>query len=195
MKSCLLLLVVTAWLALPLAPCFADSLSLAEIRTKAEQGNAEAQYNLGKMYYDGDGVPQDSAEAVKWYRKAAEQGYAEAQSNLSDIYEEGSDVPRDSAEAVKWCRKAAEQGYAKAQFDLGNYYSGGEGGVRRDSAEAVKWYRKAAEQDYADAQYTLSQMYEEGKDVPRDYIEAYMWILLTGVAITHPQKVRPHIYG
>jgi len=44
----------------------------------AEQGLPLAQYNLGVMYYNGQGVPKDYAEAAKWYRKAAEQGLAEA---------------------------------------------------------------------------------------------------------------------
>jgi TPR repeat protein len=82
MKSRLLLLVAVAWLALPLAPCFADSPSLAETRTKAEQGDAAAQFNLGLMYRNGEGVPKDYAEAANWYRKAAEQGVAAAQYTL-----------------------------------------------------------------------------------------------------------------
>jgi TPR repeat protein len=55
---------------------YATALRL--IRPLAEQGGAKAQYNLGQMYRDGQGVPQDYAEAVKWYRLAAEQGYADA---------------------------------------------------------------------------------------------------------------------
>ena len=51
-------------------------------RKSAEQGFAEAQYNLGLMYFNGDGVAQNYTEAAKWYRKAAEQGYAKAQYNL-----------------------------------------------------------------------------------------------------------------
>ena len=60
----------------------------------------------------GQGVPQDYAEAVKWYRLAAEQGYAAAQYNLGVMYDNGQGVPQDYAEAVKWYRLAAEQGDA-----------------------------------------------------------------------------------
>ena len=56
--------------------------ALKEFRPLAEQGNADAQFNLGFMYENGLGVPQDYAEAVKWYRNAAEQGYAQGQANL-----------------------------------------------------------------------------------------------------------------
>ena len=65
------------------------------------------------MYEQGHGVPQDYAEAVKWYRKAADQGDAFAQYNLGVMYDNGEGVPQDQAEAVKWYRKAAEQGDAE----------------------------------------------------------------------------------
>ena len=60
------------------------------------------------------GVPQDDAEAVKWYSKAAEQGDATAQYNLGLMYNSGKGVPRDDAEALNWWRKAAGQGLAAA---------------------------------------------------------------------------------
>ncbi len=111
----------------------------------AEQGNAKAQYNLGVMYDQGIGVPQDYTEAVKWFRKAAEQGNVYAQTNLGVMYDKGEGVPQDDTEAVKWYRKAAERGLDGAQNILGTMYQKGEG-VPQDHAEAVKWYRKAAEQ-------------------------------------------------
>ena len=77
-----------------------------------------AQYALGWMYYKGRGVPQDDAEAVKWYRRAAEQGLARAQYNLGMRYSNGRGVPQNDAEAVKWYRRAAEQGHADAQNAL-----------------------------------------------------------------------------
>jgi TPR repeat protein len=93
----------------------------------AEQGHANAQFNLGVMYYKGQGVPQDYAEAAKWYRKTAEQGDAKAQFNLGFLYENGRGVPQNYAEAAKWYRKAAEQGNIKAQVNLGVMYYKGQG--------------------------------------------------------------------
>ena len=61
----------------------------------AEQGDASAQSNLGFMYSNGEGVPEDDKQAVKWYRLAAEQGHALAQSNLGLMYDEGDGVPED----------------------------------------------------------------------------------------------------
>ena len=71
------------------------------------------------MYDNGEGVPQDYAEAVKWYRLAAEQGDANAQYNLGLMYDNGQGVPQDYAEAVKWYRLAAEQGDAEHNTILG----------------------------------------------------------------------------
>ena len=61
----------------------------------AEQGDADAQFNLGAAYREGDGVPKDAAEAVRWYRLAAEQGHAGAQGSLGVAYQNGEGVPRD----------------------------------------------------------------------------------------------------
>ena len=79
---------------------------------------ADAQYNLGVHYYNGEGVTKNDNEAVKWCRKAAEQGLAEAQYNLALYYINSKDTTKDDAEAVKWLRKAAEQGDSKAKIKL-----------------------------------------------------------------------------
>ncbi len=71
------------------------------------------------MYDNGQGVPEDDAEAVRWYRLAADQGNATAQFNLGVMYDTGRGVPQDDAEAVRWYRLAADQGDADAQFNLG----------------------------------------------------------------------------
>uniref|UniRef100_UPI003567E3EB tetratricopeptide repeat protein n=1 Tax=Sneathiella sp. TaxID=1964365 RepID=UPI003567E3EB len=69
--------------------------ALREWKPLAEQGDADAQYNLGVMYYNGTGVPQDYKQAVKWYTAAAEQGFANAQHNLALMYNYGTGVPQD----------------------------------------------------------------------------------------------------
>ena len=86
---------------------FAHRLPIEDCRRDAEQGDAEAQYNLGCRYANGNGVAKDYVEAVKWYRKAAEQGNADAQYNLGTCYDYGTGVAKDEVEAVKWYRKAA----------------------------------------------------------------------------------------
>ncbi len=78
-------------------------------RPLAAQGHAYAQYNLGGMYHEGQGVPRDYAEAVKWYRKAAKQGYAQAQYNVGVMYGEGTGVPQNNVQAHMWFSLAASR--------------------------------------------------------------------------------------
>ena len=73
----------------------------------------------GSMYATGLGVPQDDAEAGRWYRLAAEQGEASAQYNLGVRYDRGLGVLQDHAEAARWYRLAAEQGNASASSTWG----------------------------------------------------------------------------
>jgi hypothetical protein len=88
-------------------------------RWAAEQGNAEAQINLGMLYYHGLGVAIDYVEAATWFRKAAEQGRVHAQFRLGLMYGAGLGVAIDYVEAATWLRKAAEQGHVDAQKALG----------------------------------------------------------------------------
>ena len=76
----------------------------------AEQGYAQAQFNLGYAYANGKGVPEDYKEAVKWWRKSAEQGYAQAQYNLGVMYYDGEGVPEDYIQAYAWWNIAAANG-------------------------------------------------------------------------------------
>ncbi len=114
-----------------------------EFAPLAEQGNADAQFNLALMYDNGQGVPQDYKQAVKWYTKAAAQGSGEAQSNLALMYGKGQGVPQDHKQAVKWYTKAAAQGYAKAQSNLAIMYANGQG-VPQDNVYAHMWSNLAA---------------------------------------------------
>ncbi len=68
-----------------------------------------AQNDIGDLYANGRGVPQDYAQAMAWYRKAADQGNAVAQYNVGSLYERGQGVPQDIAQALAWYRKAADQ--------------------------------------------------------------------------------------
>ena len=117
--------------------------TLPSSREADEPADAEAQYSVGQRYDYGDGVEEDDAEAVRWYRLAAEQGHAEAQHSLGILYALGQGVEEDDAEAVRWYRLAAEQGHVEAQLFLANRYEIGSG-VERDFTEAVRWYRLAA---------------------------------------------------
>ena len=140
------------------------------VRLAAEQGHASAQNNLGVMYGTGEGVLEDDAAAVRWYRLAAEQGYADAQFNLGLMYDTGEGVPEDDAEAVRWYRLAAEQGYADAQFNLGLMYGTGEG-VLKDSVLAHMWLNIAGangDEGAGENRDTLERDMTPRRDQPRD---------------------------
>jgi hypothetical protein len=89
------------------------------IHESADQGNPDGQKYLAFMYFSGNGMTKDIAEAIRWFRKAADQGDVTAQSMLGSIYGSGAfGVPRNDAEAIKWYRKAAEQGDGLAKAFL-----------------------------------------------------------------------------
>ena len=112
--------------------------ALKEWKPLAEEGDVDAQYHLGVLYDNGDGVPQDYKEAVRWYKLAAEQGVAEAQFNLGNMYYDGQGVSVDYKEAVRWFTLAAEQGDVDAQYNLDFIHRKGLG-VPQDDKEAV-WF-------------------------------------------------------
>lgn len=108
-------------------------------RKAANQGYAEGQFNLGNLYENGAGLPQNDNKAVEWYEKAAKQGHAEAQCFLGSYYERGGrGVIKDISQAAKWYRKAAMQGWADAQGALAYCYALGDG-VPEDASEAYVW--------------------------------------------------------
>jgi len=118
--------------------------ALREFLPLAREGNVWAQFYVGAMYDNDQGVPQDYAEAARWYRRAAEQGHADAQFNLAVIYYfyfQGQ--ARDYAEAARWYRRAAEQGHAEAQAVLGLVYLFGHG-VSQDYVQAYMWLELGA---------------------------------------------------
>src|SRR5690349_21820526 len=93
--------------------------AVAVWRPLAEQGNAEAQTLLGAMYWSGDGLPRNHAEAAKWYLRAAQQGYARAQNDIGFMYGFGEGIPpRDDVLAYKWISLAITHYTAKNQDRL-----------------------------------------------------------------------------
>ena len=117
--------------------------ALKEWKPLAEQGDAEAQNNLGSLYQNGLGVTQDYKVAVQWYKLAANQGNTIAQYNLGTNYDQGTGVAQSYTAAFKWYQLAAEQGSAKAQYSLGWAYGKGQG-VREDILRAYMWWEIAA---------------------------------------------------
>src|SRR5262245_26164498 len=167
MNRCVLAISVVVLLALPagaLADNDQDQLNRAKaalhggryadakagFERLAQQGNADAQFYLGRMAAGGMGVPQDTARAVSWYRLAAQQGHTEAQARLGSHYLLGTGITQSDVEAVRWSRLAAEKGHGGAAYNLAKIYRNGGEGVPADQAEAEKWGRLAMAKGFPD---------------------------------------------
>ena len=114
-------------------------------------------------------MPEDDAEAARWYRLAADQGHADAQNNLGLKYASGEGVVEDDAEAVRWYRLAADQGLANAQYNLGLMYAKGEG-VLQDNVTAHMWFNIAGANGAEDGRDNREII--ERKMTPADISEA-----------------------
>jgi hypothetical protein len=114
------------------------TISFSEIEQKAEQGDPQAQFELGMRYRQGHDTVADPSAALEWFRKAAAQSNTEAMVQLPIMFGTGRGVTKNVAQAVSWFRQAAELGNASAQFNLGGIYARGEG-VMQDYIEAYKW--------------------------------------------------------
>jgi hypothetical protein len=130
------------WLILCCVSTAVAGESVRQITRRAEQGDASAQYRLGRIYERGQGVNEDYRRALHWYRKAADANRPEAQYSLGRMYASGLGTKTDYVEALSWLRKAAAQNFSPAMNRLGVMYERGHG-VPRDNVEAYKWYTLA----------------------------------------------------
>ena len=147
------------------------------LQRAAEGGLMQAQASLGDKFYDGHGVPQDYAAALKWYRLSADQGFPPPQNTLGEMYELGRGVDEDPAAALKYYLLAADSGLARAQVNVGRMYGMGSG-TAKDYETAVKYFQMAANQRNAAGAIWLGSAYETGSGVHKDRVQAYMWNLL-----------------
>lgn len=148
--------------------------AVKELTPLAEQGDAKAQYQLGKMFSLAQGLPPDKKEAARWFHLAAQQGLAPAQGALGYLCLMGDGVSQNNDLALEWTGKAAAQGDATAQFNLSAMY-GEPFGIKKNPAESLKWLRKAADQRHVGAMNTLGSLYGEGKaGVKQNPVIAYV---------------------
>ena len=146
------------------------------IKSSAEQGDAEAQFILGFMYLRGEGVFKSKKQAYQWFTKAAEKGNAEAQLKLGAMYFT-EDEP-DLKQAFYWITKASEQGLPLAQQLLGNMYFSGTG-VPENDKQGLHWMTKSAEQGIPESQNSLGKAYLHNI-VFKDEKQASYWFIKAG---------------
>ena len=174
---------------------------------EAEEGNALAMFDLGRMYADGLGREADPAKAHEWYGKAltafvaAEQCAEERQRpylqyRIGKMYaaglgyelpvvpdEEGGDgkAVRDYEKAVAWLEKAAEAEHASAQYALANIYLAGEA-VAKDVTKATELFTRAAKQGHDYAAYQLGKQFLQGEETEKDVEAAIRWLKQSAAA-------------
>jgi TPR repeat protein len=155
--------------------------AVAALRKAAKAGHPEAQFRLGVMYGNGDGVTLDHDQAVAWFEKAAAQGHESALITLAWMYANGTGVDVDESRARELYVLAAEKGSAKAQYVVGTMYRFAQYGAEKDIETAIQWYQRAADQGMPTAQFALGKMLMEGKDVVQDDATALQWLSLAHV--------------
>lgn len=158
-------------------------------KPRAEAGDAQAEYELARLYHLAPHDSKDLPAAFRWYSKAAEKGHVGARYALGTMYANGEAVAQDYFRAAEWYRLAANLGGgADAQVALGELYFLGRG-APQDVAEARDWYRKAAERGHPVGQYRLAAMMREGYAGPLDPVEAFKWLTL---AAAQRDKLKAH---
>lgn len=137
--------------------------TIPSLRTRAENGEAEAQFSLGIVLACTQSETRDYAQAIHWYTKAADQHHAMAQLNLGIMYDRGQGVIRDEIQAERWLRKSAEQGDPGAQFNMGVRCQRTSMGETEPAAiesriESYKWLSLSAAQGYNEATASWEQV-------------------------------------
>jgi TPR repeat protein len=144
------------------------------LQALAEQGKADAQFDLGFAYAKGQGVPRDDVAARHWFALAAAQGVAKAQYWMGFMAERGRGGPRSYAAALQWYRRAADQGFSPAEVAMGRFY-GRALGVAHDPAQRNDWYRRAAEHGNPVGEWALGNFYQFGDGMTKDMTQAKQW--------------------
>ena len=164
--------------SLPLPPSALGPLPLLQA---AAQGDSRAQHAIALRYAQGQGTPQNQAEAARWLERAAGAGLAPAQYRLGAMYERGQGVANDLGRARSWYQAAAEKGNVKAMHNLAVSLSGREAG-NLDYTLAAKWYAEAAAHGLADSQFNLGILAEHGLGMQKSLADAYKWFALAATA-------------
>ena len=166
------------------------TLAIVWLTEANNQGNAKAEYLLGLLYEQGDGVPQDLDQSRYFFGKAADQDYGPAQyapgkmlinAEFDDSNQQGSEAEAIKAKVgrgVSLLLRAAKAGYAPAQYRLGLMYYNGQG-VDTDRHAALRAFRQAAHQGLAAAAFMAARCYESGEGTRKDPVAAKLYLQQT----------------
>ncbi len=131
----------------------------------AERGDVNAQLNMGRCYYFGNGVTQDYEKAFYWTKKSAEKGHYVAQHNLANMYYNGWGCEKNISLANQWMKRASDAGYAPSQYAYGMALANGMDGFVQDKETGASLIFEAAEKGFIPAKATLGHLYITSGDI------------------------------
>ncbi len=102
-------------------------LSFELFKQSANENDSDAQYLVGLMLFNGEGVIKNEQKAVEWFKKSALQDDMDAQYYLGFMTRDGIGIKKDEQKAVEWFKKSANQGSKMSQYNLGVMYRDGTG--------------------------------------------------------------------
>ena len=168
----------------------AELTNIETISKAAKHGDAYAQFNLGKIYYNGKSIPQDYKQAASWYQKAARQGHPEAQNMLGRMYFAGKGLKKNYTRSAYWWSKSAKQGNSNGQSLLGASYSSGKG-VPQDYKLTYVWTSLAiAQGDFTTKD--IRDLTEENLS-PQELVEAKELLSDIRYQTKHPDETSERI--
>jgi len=141
------------------------------LRAQSDEGNAEAKFFLGALYYSGQGVEQDFSEALKLFKESSNSGYTSATYNLGVIYAKGRGVDVDEDKAIKFYEKAAIGGLDRAQYVYATWLRDGKA-IEKNEPLAMEFFKRSSSQNYGPGLLEVAKGYENGLSGRRDYREA-----------------------
>lgn len=154
------LAVVILFLSLDMTAQTGTANRLEDLANQAEAGDAEAEFQLGRAYEEGNGIPQDDQLAFKWYKKSADQGNVKAENSLGIMYSIGRGVSQNKQDAAQWFLKATDGCDPNGAYNLAIAYYNGDG-VVRDAGFAFVWLLVARQCGNYEMQTTLDRISAE----------------------------------
>ncbi len=148
-----------------------NKINIEEIIEKANLGDAESQYTLGRAYCSGRYVERDYSAAVRWFEKSAEQGNEDAMIFLGTCYIQGYGVEKNVWEGIKLWTMAADRDNKQAMIKLASLHYNGSYSFDVNYNEAFKWYIKA------DCKSRIGECYLYGRGVEQDYKMAVKYFI------------------
>ena len=155
-------------------PLFAQlsvSTDIEILKAQSDEGNAEAKFFLGALYYTGKAVDQDFFEAIKLFEESSNSGYTSATYNLGVIYSKGRGVDIDEQKAFYYYQKAANEGLDRAQYVYATWLRDGKA-TKKNINLAMEFFKKSSLQNYGPGLIEVAKGYENGLSGRRDYREA-----------------------